>query len=420
MRIILASAFLLTTIVLKAQVNTYIKDLAALKIILQKTPSYKDQIKGDALLSYDSLYQRLASDTTNEPNSYHYFYNLAQLIFPLKDNHLGFYQLPNIENFKTQASIDSFIATKAFLDYPTLKINVDSLKKALIRKPADSVEGIYHYDKFYSVGLFKRNDNECVGVIVDSDIKWWQKGQIAIHLYQYAPGLYKAIYGHPLLKNFILQTNEKYKYQSLVNSYFYGSYSQNIYSKQIGQADHINLPVDAPKFQLKNINENVQYLLIRTFQADISSLKESNNFYNAIKDSLNKANLVFDLRNNEGGAEKEAKKYFELLKDYSQKGHLYVLVNNETISQAEIFILRLKNELKNITVAGQSTKGMLAYGSNYGKHERLPSEKFEIHPTDMEGSAALLQFENMGINPDLSLTDSSNWIYQIVEIINKK
>lgn len=419
MRIIPALPFLLLTVVSNAQTNNYLTDLAALRSILQKTPSFKAQIKGDKLSFYNALYDRLASDTTNTPNSYNYFYNLSQLIFPLRDNHLGFYQLPNFNNFKTKESIDSFLTTKEFLNYPTCNINIDSLKTELTKKPADSIEGIYHYDQFYSVGLFKSSDKEYIGVILDTDVKWWQKGQIAMHLYEYAPNLYKAIYGHPRFKNFILQAHEKYNNQSLVNSYFYASYSQNIYSRQLHQVDYVNLPATLSKFELKNIHDDIQYLLIRTFQADKTTMQESHKFYDSIKNALTASYLILDLRNNEGGAEKEMRKYFSLLQTFVRKGHLYVLLNNGTLSQAEIFTLELK-KLQHVTTVGQTTKGMLTYGSNYGNREKLPSGQFEIYPTDMKGSAKLLPYEDYGIKPDRVLSDDSGWIEQVVELIRKK
>lgn len=419
MRIILISVFCSLTAVLNAQTNTYLADLAALKSILQKTPSYKAQIKGDKQSRYNSLYDRLILDTTNNPSTFQYFFNLSQLLFPLRDNHLGFYQLPNYANFKTKESIDSFTKTKEFLDYPAIKINIDSLKEVLAIKPDSSMEGIYHYGKFYSVGLFKSSDKEYIGVIVNSEVNLWQKGMVAIHLYEYSPNLFKAIYGHPLFKNFILQTNEKYRNQSLVNSYFYGSYSQDIYSKQLQQNDYINIPKNISKFELRNINDNVQYLLIRSFQRNKTTMQESKKFYDSIKNTLTASNLLLDLRNNEGGARKETKKYFTLLKKYTKKGHLYILLNNETLSQAEIFTLRLK-KLKNVTTIGQSTKGMLTYGSNYGRRQKLPSGKFEIYPTDMKGNKKLLQYENYGIIPDISLNQNSDWIGQVIKIIQEK
>lgn len=419
MRIVLVVVFYLFVIASNGQINTYLEDLATLKFVLQKTPSYKSQIKGDKQALFNSLYERLASDTTSNPHSFKYFYNLSQLIFPLKDNHLGFYQIAAYDNFKNKDRIDSFIGTKEFLDYPTFHINIDSLKNVLAKRPADSVEGIYNYGKFYSVGLFKRVDKEYVGVIIDSDVNLWRKGQIAIHLYEYAPNLFKAIYGHPLSKNFILQTNEKYRNQSLVNSYLYSSYSLDIYSKQHRTVDYVNLSKNSSKFELKSINGNIQYLLLRSFQRNKITIQQSKNFYDSIKNVLTAKNLILDLRNNEGGATKENRKYLRLLKKFTRNGNLYVLLNNGTLSQAEIFILQLK-KLKTVTTVGQTTKGMLAYGSNYGKRERLPSGRFEIYPTDMKGNAKLLQYEDYGINPDIILRDDKDWIEQTVEIIRKK
>lgn len=419
MRIVLVVVFYLFAIASNGQINTYLEDLAALKFVLQKTPSYKSQIKGDKQALFNSLYERLASDTTSNPHSFKYFYNLSQLIFPLKDNHLGFYQIAVYDNFKNKERIDSFIGTKEFLDYPTFHINIDSLKNVLAKRPADSVEGIYNYGRFYSVGLFKRVDKEYVGVIIDSDVNLWRKGQVAIHLYEYAPNLFKAIYGHPLSKNFILQTNEKYRNQSLVNSYFYSSYSLDIYSKQHRTVDYVNLSKNSSKFELKSINGDIQYLLLRSFQRHSITTQQSKNFYDSIKNVLTAKTLILDLRNNEGGATKESRKYLRLLKKFTRNGNLYVLLNNGTLSQAEIFTLQLK-KLKNVTTVGQTTKGMLAYGSNYGKRERLPSGRFEIYPTDMKGNAKLLQYEDYGITPDIILRDDRDWIEQTVEIIRKK
>jgi len=418
MRIALFSVFFLITIVSNAQTNTYLTDLAALKSIVQKSASYKAQIKAYKQSHYNALYDRLSLDTIASPNSYRYFYNLAQFLFPLRDNHLGFYQLPNYSNFKTKQTIDSFIKSDYFLDYPKCKINIDSLKIELAKKPLDSIEGIYHYDKYYTVGLFQNEEDEYIGVILDSQISLWVKGQIAIHLYEFAPNLYKAIYGHPQFRNFIFQPIEKYQNQSLVNSYFYGSYSESVYTKQLRQFDYVNLPKGTSKFSLRNINDDIQYLLIQSFQANNATAKASQRFYDSIKSSLKASHLILDLRNNEGGAEKEMTKYFKLLKGYIKMGNLYVLLNNGTLSQAEIFTLKLK-QLKNVTTIGQNTKGMLAYGSNYGKTERLPSGRFAIYPTDMNNGLNLLQYEDYGIKPDIILTDDEDWIKKVIEIIRK-
>ena len=419
MRIVLIPLLIFCAFVSNAQTSTYLADLAAVKATVEKMHSFKAQIKGDKRSRYNALYQRLAMDTTSNPNSYQYFYNLAQLLLPLRDNHVAFSQFPMVANFQPEASLDHFVTTKEFLDYPTSNINIDSLKAQLATKPTASVEGIYRYDTLYKVGLFKRGGNEYIGVILNSNVKQWVKGQIAIHLFQHGPNLYKAIYGHPLYKEFRLETVEKYQNGSLINAKFYGSHPQSVYSKQLPKADHVNLPNSATLFSLRNLEDDVQYLLIRTFQINRATAQKSQQFYDSIKPLLKAPYLVLDLRNNYGGADKERKKYFKLLKDYVRKGHLYVLLNNATVSQAERFTLKLK-ELKNVTTLGQTTQGTLTYGRNYDRRMILPSGRFQLNPTDMRGSRKYLQYEDYGINPDIVLREDTNWIEQVIYIIQKK
>lgn len=384
--------------------NTYQSDLIELKNLLQKTASYKDQIKGQSKLTYNGLFEKLLSDTVKNASDYKYFYNLAQLFFPIRDNHLTFYQ---IANFSSD------------IDFPTFKGNLDSLKSLLASKPLDSLEGIYHYDKYYSVGLFKVNKAEYIGVVLKTEITNWKKGQIAIHLYEYLPNYFKAIYAHPKFKNFILYPIERYTHHSLINSYFYSSFSEEVYSKNKGQNDFTNLPKNIADFSFKNIDTGLQYLHIKHFSADRERMQKSKEFYDSIKDLLTEPNLILDLRNNNGGANKVSKKFLTLLRKYTKNGQVYILLNNGTLSQGEIFTLQLK-QLQNVKTLGQTTKGMLTYGNNYGKKEKLPSQSFEVFITDMGGDKKLLPYENYGINPDIILLDTKDWIEQTIEIIRKK
>ena len=404
--------------------NVYLTDINTLYDILQKTPSYKDQIKGQGLVSYNELYEKLRIDSVNKTSDYQYFYNLAQLFFPIRDNHLGFYQNIDDNNFKDQPAYEKYIATKEFKSFPKYDINIDSLKDALSNKHQDSVEGIYYLDTLFSVGLFKTNDKEYSGVVLSSKIKvWrnlnWEKGQIAIHLYEYLPNHFKAIYADPVSKRLILFSNEKFRNLSLINSHFYGFFYEYNYSKVINRKEFTNLPKNIYDFHFKNIEPDIQYLHIKHFSADESDMQKSSSFYDSIKHLLRAPNLIVDLRNNEGGAIKVSKKYLKLLEHYVKNGHVYVLVNNGTISQGEIFTLQLK-QLDNVQILGQTTNGTLMYGSNYGKTEKLPSKAFQVYITDMDGDKRLMPYEVYGINPDIILVDTKDWIEQTVEIIRKK
>lgn len=65
----------------------------------------------------------------------------------------------------------------------------------------------------------------------------------------------------------------------------------------------------------------------------------------------------------------------------------------------------------------QAFKGMLAYGSNFAKRDRLPSGQYEIYLTDMNNGAALLQYEDYGIKPDIVLSPDKDWMAQLLELI---
>ncbi|MFD2921303.1 S41 family peptidase [Terrimonas rubra] len=410
------TCFLLAALGLKAQRSVYQVDLAALKAVIEKTKSYKAQIKGAKKTAYQDLYNRLLADTITDVNSYQYFYNLAQLLFPIRDNHIAFYQQADDRPFRSKASIDSFVQTSTFHNYPSYNINIDSLQQALAVKPAHKVEGIYHYGKFYTIGLFRVKEKEYVGIILDSELNFWEKGQVAVHLYEQDTYHYKAIYAHPYTKNFNLDPIEKYTNGSLINSSFKRSFFGGTYTKNLPGTDFVNLVRGDSKFNLKQATNDIQYLLIQSFQANSKTSKLSKNFYDSIKTALVAPYLILDLRNNEGGAEKESNKYYKLLQQYAKKGKIYVLVNNGTISEAEILLLKLK-KLKNVVVLGQTTKGMLAYGSNYGNTITLPSQQFSVYATDMKNGASLLPYEDYGIKPDHYLSPDIDWQQQTTQLI---
>jgi C-terminal processing protease CtpA/Prc len=148
-------------------------------------------------------------------------------------------------------------------------------------------------------------------------------------------------------------------------------------------------------------------------------MKLSQSFYDLIKDSLKAKNLIVDLRNNTGGAEKVSNKFLTLLRGYAKSGKIYVLMNNGTMSRGEIFILQLK-KIKGVKTFGQSTRGTLAYGSNFGKRERLPGGKFEVYLTDMKDKANYFQYEGYGVNPEIVLDNDANWISKLIKKINEE
>ncbi len=422
MKYFISLSFILFSTFLEAQIkSTYLDDISNLKEILEKAPSFKDQIKGHKLADFNNLFHNLKSDSVESILSNQYFLNLAQLFFPIRDNHLSFYQTLNENNYKDISTYNEYFKSDEFIISPTYNINLDSLQKELSNKPMDSIEGIYYLDTLLTVGLFKAKSNEYIGVVLASKIliygnAIWKPGQIAIYLFEYLPNYFKAVYADPTLKRLILYPNEKFKNSSLINSHFYGHFNNHVYSKITSNKDFVNLPKNTSAFIFKNINFQIQYLGIKHFSASNTDIQKSNSFYDSIKNLITAPNLILDLRNNDGGAEKVSKKYFKLIKKYSKNGKVYVLVNNSTISQGEIFTLQLK-KLKNVQIFGQATRGNLMYGNNYGKRVTLPSKSFEVYITDMKGKKELAPYEVFGVEPDHLLSNYKDWVDQLINKI---
>jgi hypothetical protein len=392
-------------------------DLQALDAILKETPSYKEQIRGKALVEYKKLYDSLSSIEGDNLSSLDYFATLSHLFFPIRDNHLGFYEVFDVAAFADTVSYRKFKATLETSDYPMVGINIDSLKRTLLQKGLGEVEGVYYYEKFYSFGIYKTAPNQYQGVIIDSDVSFWKKGEIVAKLYAYAPNHFRAVYANPLTKKFTFYPNEKFRNESLINSYLYPSFSKSNYKKVLNEVDFVDITETTPAFQLKKIRNDIQYLRLGNFSAFPKMMVDSDQFYQSIKDSLSAKNLIVDLRNNTGGAEKVSKKFLTLIKKHARNARIYVLVNSGTLSQGEIFLLQLM-EIKNVATYGQTTQGKIAYGSNYGKREKLPSEHLEVYITDMKDKLGLLKYENKGIEPGMTFINATDWLDQIMSVID--
>jgi Peptidase family S41 len=410
--------------ILAQDTSNYSKDLNQLYTVLKKTPSYKSQIKGDQKTAYTALYNHLQKEIVDDPNSFQYFYNLSQLLMPIKDNHLGFYQLPltflDPKKFSDTSLVKKYKAMPIYKAYPKTTINLDSLETVLKSKSKDSVEGIYHYDQYLKVGLYRTiKKDSLIAIVLETKMPNWDIGQIAFLLMEHHPNRFRAYYIHPVYRNFLLNKNEKFIDASLSESYFYQSVSESIWKKFPNEVDYKNLDSKQPLFSFKTIDNKTQYLRLGSFSADNKQWVISKNFYESIKDSLHSKNLIVDLRNNSGGAAKASRPFVKLIKKYSRKHQVYVIINNRTFSNGEIVTHQLKKK-KRITILGETTNGTIAYGSNYGNIITLPSGKYRLYPTDMKDWFNYKRFEEKGISPTIYLDPNSDWLQQVIKIIAQK
>jgi len=393
------------------QNSAYQNDLQSLYNALQQTPSYKDQITGKKKQEYELLYEQLRTAKINK-TSFDSLFKLSTLLWPIKDNHLGFYEKPN-QDFKSAMLADTnfirkFLESPGFKRYPIPIINIDSLAKALALKPLNSLEGIYDQGKF-KIGIYADTEEKRFnGVILSANSPLWQRGEMAMFLSQIDAVNYRGVYANLYTKDLVFIKNDKFNTGRIFN---FGSKKES--PQPLGQINYKN-----PLLEFKSINSNIQYLRLGNFRTSSEALVLSQSFYTQIKDSLTAKNLIVDLRNNPGGGFKASGKFLFLLKRYSQKGNIYVLINSRTVSNAEQFTLKLK-EYDHVVTFGETTMGMITYGSNYGKTETLPSGKYMLYPTDMRDSGNFLPYEEIGVKPDNLLDQKSDWIKQLIAHINQ-
>jgi hypothetical protein len=291
------------------------------------------------------------------------------------------------------------------------------LETALKKKNRDSVEGIYYYDRYLSVGLYRDKDTgRYTGVVLSSALPTWEPGQVAISLFVKSPGAFHAVYGHPVYKNYVLVMHEKFQDHALVNARFSSSVTSSCYRKDTLAADYVNLREGDTYFQFRSLSPSIQYARVRTFTNYHVLARESGKLLQLLRDSVTAPHLIFDLRNNEGGDPRIGDGYVRFIRQYARRNHVHVLVNNGTMSAGEIILLRLKG-MDHVTVYGQTTRGTLAYGNNYGKTEMLPRGFYGLYLSDMKDKGGLLPYEDLGVAPDIILSTTRDWLEQVIEKI---
>lgn len=164
----------------------------------------------------------------------------------------------------------------------------------------------------------------------------------------------------------------------------------------------VALPICTPvhfsegRYEYKELDQGVRYLRLSSFDSSRENIDVATAFFNKINSSINPYLLIIDLRDNTGGGNKTSDQFADFVRKY--RGRVFILQNNNTVSNSEQFIINLK-EKKNVTTLGETTRGTIAYSSNYGKIIEMPSKRFLFYPTDMTSLAKYLAYENIGISP---------------------
>jgi len=379
-------------------------DLDFLVEKMKRMPSYKKQIKGDKKADFENTYQELVSKMKQPLPIEDCYKLLLKQTLLVNDSHFSLgYKNAILSNdvLKDSLKLNVFKLSEAFTNHPKTDKDLAELKQNLEAKPIDAIEGIYNYRKLQKIGVhYSEDKKELIGVLLENTLSQWEIGDIIFYATRTNGNKYNLYYYHPDTRKpgFV-------KSISLENGRLWG------YKKE-GNSLNFELPIEEQSdWEFKTINDDTQYIYLGTFGN--REKKKHKSFFNDIENKLTAKNIIVDLRSNRGGNQKFSDPYLKLLKSKN----VYVLTNCFTGSNGEQFTYKLK-QLKNAKHLGQTTRGIIAYGMNYGYKFNTPSGYFKLTPTDMNFHQ-FYEYEGKGVAPDIKLDFESDWIEQTLAIIEK-
>jgi len=372
---------------------------------IKKMPSYKKQIKGNKEEEFKKNYKMLSSKM-KQPIAVEACYKmLLEQMLLVNDVHISLKlnakYLPK-EDAKDEIKIEAFKASEKFKNHPRTTHNLLELKEKLSKKSINDIEGLYNYKDQQTIGVYyAKNKKDLIGVILTSDLNQWEAGEIIFNAQHYNGIKYNLYYYHPTNR-----TPNMVKSISLENGRLWAY-------KKIGNTANAELPIgNQTDWEFKQLTPETQYMYFGNFSSFSTKNREAfKQFYAEMKTKLTAKNVIVDLRSNAGGNSKFSDPFLKLLKNKN----VYILTNCFAGSNGEQFTLKLKN-LKNAKHLGQTTRGIIAYGMNYGYNYNTPSGYFNITPTDMNFSK-YLTYEGKGVTPEIPLDFNKDWIAQTLKII---
>lgn len=285
-----------------------------------------------------------------------------------------------------------------------ISVNVPLYSKAIdtTSKGWDKVSGIY-YAGSDKIMVQKENDGIWYGITIKSDAQEWTKGKIRLRIKKSGNENFEIFEYYP--NGLLLYQKNIEISEGRIHSTFWNK--ENKYFFNQNHQDN---------FSYKSIDTSYDYIGIKTFSRTNKLIKEADDFYKNNLDKLSKENLIIDLRNNGGGSVNQAKPLIKSLKRNKAIQRIYVLINFKTASSAELTALALKEDKRTILV-GENSRGMLEYGyGNRAFSTETNCSKFKVVLTTKHINKKLSKYEYVGIEPDVKLNNTSDWINQVVKM----
>ncbi|MFC4636152.1 hypothetical protein ACFO3O_19755 [Dokdonia ponticola] len=385
------------------------KDLDFLASKMEDMISYKKQIKGDKVAEFQKVYTSLSAEMETPITQVDCMFKLNTLLSVVKDKHasLSSNNAPiTSEQYKDSLYVAQFKQSEIFKNHPTVSENLNALRTRLAKTFFDAIEGIY-VDKYVGeLAVYETaKTGEYVAVVLKSTSDFWGEGQIAYYIHNIQGDEYQVLRYHPYTRMLWFQ-----KSMLAYNGKLWGL------QKPLDSPNFTEAPEENGDWEFKQLTEDTQYLYFGSFSNRESNVDAFKTFYATYKDQIKASNIIVDLRNNVGGNSKYSDPFVKILKKSGAK--VYILTNYFTGSNGEQFTLKLR-KLDNAVHLGQRTNGIIAYGLNYGTGYESPTGNFLFYPTDMNFHK-FIDYEMVGIQPQMALDFSKDWIAQTLDIINEQ
>lgn len=375
---------------------------------MQSTSSFKDQIKGDKKVKFEEMYQMLGNQMEEDISKVACFWMLNRLMSLVQDKHAEVNEvLPNYEaeDIQSPEFLLDYRASENFKNFPKTDEDIDRLGESLQGKPVSDIEGIYTIGSKLKIGVYRTDvADSLVGVILSSELGIWEPGHIYVYIKKSSlPSHFDITHYGTVYKNLKFSKEQFFDNGMLLPGVVKEDLKKN-YAWIEKEAEE--------GYTLSYLSDDVQYLWLNSFDRRTMPAKRDT-LIEDISKQLSAKNLIIDLRNNGGGADKISLPILKALKN--KDTNIYVITNFFTGSNAEMTTVRLKEQFDAIQL-GQRTYGAISYGSNYGRRYDSPSGLFSFYPTDMR-QKKFIAYEEVGVRPDVSLTPDSDWVEQTLAYI---
>lgn len=369
-----------------------------IKTLEEKSPSYKYLVKNkvDFQIKADSI-KSIAIKDNNPYNCKEY---LQRIMRTIQDGHLQILVKNNLD-FSDSTSVNNFLNSEKFNSLP--KINIDSLIEH--KNPAYIYNSLIDNINIY---IFQDSQNHFKGYVKNSDSKFWRKGELILKFTK-GNSFYEGV-------SYTISKDPRYfktsSLESLIKKFNISKFTRE---------ESLIFNRSKQKLSFEIIDNEILYVSIRSFRnLTIEENKEFVEFFekSVLPNYKKYKNIIFDVRDNPGGA----MAYETLLsgvKKIKDPKNIFVLQNRNTASAAELFILHLRG-LKPIKTIGENTMGMTSFRDIH--QAPFPNNDYVIFlPTKVfdKNYKDLLQYEYIGITPNIELNENENWLFKTVEIIKK-